>query len=113
MVNVTFVFMCTCLSFFALPCFSLVNIYLHILGFVRNIFHFILISLAFDCNLMTHTMMNNVEGFYSKSDIGNDGDMESKVANVEIGDNVAIIVDELENGNPFYIILCNGPLHRC
>ncbi len=92
--------------------FSYLHVF-HILGFVRNVFHFILISLAFDCNLKTHTMMNNVEGFYSKWEAEDDGDMESKVANVEIGDNVAVIVDELENGDPFYILLCNRPLHRC
>jgi hypothetical protein len=40
-------------------------------------------------------MMNNVEGFDSKSKGGDDDDREPKVANVEIGDNVAVIVDEL------------------
>jgi hypothetical protein len=76
MVNVTFVFLCTCLSFFTLPCFSLVDIYLDILGFVRSIFRFILISLALDYNLKACTMMNNVEGSNSKFEVGDDSDME-------------------------------------
>jgi hypothetical protein len=58
-------------------------------------------------------MMNNVEGFDSKFEAGEDDDMKSKATNVEIGDNVIVIADELENGNPFYILLCNRPLHRC
>jgi hypothetical protein len=39
--------------------------------------------------------------------------MEFEAANVEIGDDVVVIVDELENEDPFYIFLCNRPLHRC
>jgi hypothetical protein len=58
-------------------------------------------------------MMNNVEGSNSKFEVGNDGDMKSKATNVEIGDNVAVIANELENGDPFYILLCNRPFHRC
>jgi hypothetical protein len=49
-------------------------------------------------------MMNNVEGSDSKFEVGNDDDMESEATNVEIGDNVVVITDELENGNPFYIL---------
>ncbi len=104
MVNVTFVFLCTCLYFSALLCSSLVDIYLHILGFLRGIFHFILVSLALDCNLKAHSMMNNVEGFDSKFEVRDDDDMESKATNVDIGDNVVVIANELENGNPFYIL---------
>jgi hypothetical protein len=57
--------------------------------------------------------MNNVERFDSKFEVGDDSDMEFEATNVEIGENVVVITDELENGNPFYILLCNRPLHRC
>jgi hypothetical protein len=49
-------------------------------------------------------MMNNVEGFDSKFEVRDDDDMESKATNVDIGDNVVVIANELENGNPFYIL---------
>jgi hypothetical protein len=42
-----------------------------------------------------------------------DEDIESKVAKVEVGNNLAIISDELENGDPFYVLLCDNPLHQC
>ncbi len=51
--------------------------------------------------------MNNVEGFDLESEVGDDGDMEFKATNVEIADNVVVIANELENGDPFYIFLCN------
>jgi hypothetical protein len=40
-----------------------------------------------------------------------DEDIENEVAKVEVGDNFAIISNELENGDPFYVILCDKPLH--
>jgi hypothetical protein len=45
--------------------------------------------------------------------VGDDVDLESKATKVEIGDNFAIIFDELENSDPFYVVICNKPLHRC
>jgi len=36
-----------------------------------------------------------------------------KIAKVEFDDNFAIISNELENGDPFYVIFCNKSLHRC
>ncbi len=32
---------------------------------------------------------------------------------VELGDNFMIILKELENGDPFYMVQCTKPLHRC
>jgi hypothetical protein len=58
-------------------------------------------------------MMTNIDGSYSESKARNDCDLECKVAKVEIGDTVIVIVDVMENGDPFYIILCNRPLFRC
>jgi len=69
--------------------------------------------LALDYNLKTRTMMNNVEGANLELEDGDDNDMEFEATNVEISDNVVVIADELENGDPFYILLCNRPLHRC
>jgi hypothetical protein len=36
--------------------------------------------------------------------------VESKTTKIEVGDNFAIVANELENGDPFYLILCNKPL---
>ncbi len=46
-------------------------------------------------NLDSHDSNTNDEGF------------ESEVAKVEVGDNFVIISNELENGDPFYVILCD------
>jgi hypothetical protein len=51
-------------------------------------------------------------GSWLKNSDTND-DIESKVVKVEVGDNFAVIVEELENGNPFFVVLCNKALHRC
>ncbi len=58
--------------------------------------------------------MNNMEG--SKFDSYVDEglcDLESKVMGVELGDNFAIIAEELENGDPFYMVFCTKPLYKC
>jgi hypothetical protein len=36
--------------------------------------------------------------------------VESKTTKVEVGDNFAIVANELENGDPFYLILRKKPL---
>ncbi len=46
------------------------------------------------------------------SEIDDEG-FESEVAKVEVGDNFAVISNELENGDPFYVILCDQALHEC
>jgi hypothetical protein len=59
-------------------------------------------------------MMNSMEGL--KLDLDADEglcDLESEVVHVELGDNFAIISKELENGDPFYMVHCTKPLHRC
>jgi hypothetical protein len=42
---------------------------------------------------------------------------EFKVAKIEGGNNfvvvVVVVVDELENGDPFFVIFCDHALHRC
>ncbi len=40
-------------------------------------------------------------------------DAEIETSRVEVGDNFVVVANELENGNPFYLILCNKPLHWC
>jgi hypothetical protein len=42
-----------------------------------------------------------------------DEDIENEATKVEVGDNFAVISDELQNGDPFYVILCDKPLHQC
>ncbi len=41
-----------------------------------------------------------------------DEDIKSETK-VEVGDNFVVISYEFENGDPFYVILCDKPLHRC
>jgi hypothetical protein len=57
--------------------------------------------------------MNEIEAFDSNSKVGDDVNLEFEVAKVEMGDNFVVIFDELENGDPFFVIICNKPLHRC
>jgi hypothetical protein len=37
----------------------------------------------------------------------NDEGFESEAARVEVGDNFVVISDELKNGDPFYVLLCD------
>jgi hypothetical protein len=46
-------------------------------------------------------------------DLDGDENWENEVAKVEIGDNYVVIAKELENGDPFYVVFCDKPLHRC
>ncbi len=34
--------------------------------------------------------------------------IESETTKVKVGDNFAVISNELENGDPFYVILCDN-----
>jgi len=43
----------------------------------------------------------------------NDEGFESEATRVEVGDNFVIIFDELKNGDPFYVLLCDQALHEC
>lgn len=40
-------------------------------------------------------------------------DNETKATKVEVGGNFVVIVGEMENGDPFFVILWNKPLHQC
>jgi hypothetical protein len=57
--------------------------------------------------------MNEVEASLLDSDFGDDDNMESQAINIELGGNFAIISNELENGDVFYVVLFNKSLHRC
>ncbi len=35
-------------------------------------------------------------------------DIENETTKVKVGDNSIIMSNELENGNPFYVILCDN-----
>jgi hypothetical protein len=56
--------------------------------------------------------MDNSNPNSNDSKIHDEG-FESEATKVEVGDNFAIISDELENGDPFYVILCDWVLHEC
>jgi hypothetical protein len=53
---------------------------------------------------------NALENDYSDDSKDNN---ETKAAKVEVGDNYVVVANELENGDPFFVVLCNKPLHRC
>jgi hypothetical protein len=48
-----------------------------------------------------------------EEDLDSNVDCEAEVAKVEVGDNYVIVVEELEEGDPFYIVLCNQPIYQC
>jgi hypothetical protein len=37
-----------------------------------------------------------------------DEDIENEATKVKVGDNYVVISNELENGDPFYVILCDN-----
>ncbi len=43
----------------------------------------------------------------------NDEGFENEATRVQVGDNFVIIFDELKNGDPFYVLLCDHALHEC
>lgn len=50
----------------------------------------------------------------SKDDDSHDeATLGAQVGRMEIGDNFAVITDELENKDPFYVVLCDTPLYTC
>lgn len=55
-------------------------------------------------------MSNALENDYSDDFKDNN---ETKATKVEVGDNYVVVANELENGDPFFVILCNKPLNRC
>ncbi len=58
--------------------------------------------------------MVDMEDYGSKlENFDTNDDIQSKVVKVEVGDNFAIIAGELENGNLFFVVLCDKALHCC
>jgi hypothetical protein len=57
--------------------------------------------------------MADMEDYGSESKNSNTNDkIESEVAKVKVGDNFVVIVEEWENGNPFFVVLCDKALHH-
>jgi hypothetical protein len=52
---------------------------------------------------------DDFEHEFSDSDMEENG--ESKVAKNEVGDNFVVVANKLENGDPFFVILCDHVLH--
>jgi hypothetical protein len=57
--------------------------------------------------------MIEIEALDFDSIARNDGDLEFEATRVELGDIIVVIFDDLENGDPFFVVLCNKPLHMC
>jgi hypothetical protein len=51
----------------------------------------------------------NFDHEFSNFDMEEDG--ESKATKIEVGDNFTIVANKLENGDPFFVILCDHALH--
>jgi hypothetical protein len=56
--------------------------------------------------------MDNSNLNFNDSNIDDEG-FESETTKVEVGDNFVVIFNELENGDSFYVILCDHALHEC
>jgi hypothetical protein len=56
--------------------------------------------------------VDNSNPNFDDSNIDDEG-FESEATRVEVGDNFVIISDELKNGVPFYVLLCDQALHEC
>jgi hypothetical protein len=54
--------------------------------------------------------MQGMDVDFDNSEI-DDEDFEGETMKVEVGDNFVVISNELENGDPFYVILCDNALH--
>ncbi len=48
-----------------------------------------------------------------EKDSNSNVDYETQATKVEIGDNYTIVAKELEEGDPFYIVLFNQPIYHC
>jgi hypothetical protein len=57
--------------------------------------------------------MIEIEALDSDSVAGNDDDLEFEATRVELGDIIVVISNDLENGDPFFVVFCNKPLHMC
>lgn len=61
--------------------------------------------------------LSNAETSHPKSPKDNDLNdyamLRVDAIKVEVGDNFVVIANELENGDPFYVLLCANPLHTC
>jgi hypothetical protein len=44
----------------------------------------------------------------SEKDLNSNVDCETEAAKVEVGDNYIVFTKELEEGDPFYIVMCNN-----
>jgi hypothetical protein len=53
------------------------------------------------------------DGSSQSKEFDADEDNETKATKVEVGDNFVVIVGEMENGDLFFVILWDKPLHRC
>ncbi len=64
--------------------------------------------------LQVNGLVVDMEDYGSKlENFDTNDDIQSKVVKVEVGDNFAIIAGELENGNLFFVVLCDKALHCC
>ncbi len=59
------------------------------------------------------TTVTKIEVLDSNSNVGDDGDLEFEATRVELDDNFVVISNDLENGDPFFVVICNEPLHMC
>ncbi len=75
--------------------------------------YYIIIMVFFIILHVQAWILSEIETPSSESKNENEHDLEFEAAKVEVGDTFVVIIDELDNGDPFYFILCNKALYRC
>jgi hypothetical protein len=56
-------------------------------------------------------MINEVNAIDIDFKNGNDCPLEYEIGRVKMGNNFVVIANELENNDPFYLVICNKPLY--
>jgi hypothetical protein len=56
-------------------------------------------------------MINEMNASNIDFENGDDCDLEYEIGKVKVGNNFVVIVNELENNDPFCLVICNKPLY--
>jgi hypothetical protein len=56
-------------------------------------------------------MINEMNASNIDFENGDDCDLEYEIRKVKVGNNFVVIANELENNDPFYLVICNKPLY--
>ncbi len=62
-------------------------------------------------NVQAQIMINEMNASNIDFENGDDCDLEYEIRKVKVGNNFVVIANELENNDPFYLVICNKPLY--